>query len=100
MAKVIKREIELNEYEQVTNVIDHPSTYEEAEKIHGKKLDRRRNYGIVNGLVSALHWHTAACSGCADDSEYSCASRGSGCGECGYHGVVRSGMYIPLSGFI
>ena len=99
MGKVIRREVKLNEYEQVTNIIDHPSTYEEAEKIHGQKLDRRRNYGIVKGLVSALHWNTAACSGCTDDSEYSCASRGGGCIECGYHGVVRSGIYIPLNGF-
>jgi len=99
LANVIRREIELNEYDQITNVIDHPSTFEEAEKIQGEKLDRRMNYGIVKGVVSRLYWNTSSCSGCSDDSEYSCASRGCGCSECGYHGVVRSGTYIPLNGF-
>ena len=99
MRKVIRREVVLNEYDQVTDIIDHPSTYEEAEKIQGEKLDRRKNYGIVKGVVAALHFYTGACSGCSDDGEYSCSSRGCGCSECGYHGAVRSGMYIPLNGF-
>ena len=96
MAKVIKREIVYGKYKQVVDIIDTKITYEEAEKVHGEKLDRRRNYAIIEGAVNSSVTYTQVCPGCDDDREYIRSLKGSGCGECGYHGVVRSSMYIPL----
>jgi len=97
MAHVIEITVEQNEYGQTCGVKDEPSTFEKAEKVAGFKLDKRRNYAIIQNEVRQLAKWTQPCSGCSDDSEYSNASRGSGCSECGYHGVVRTGMYLPLS---
>lgn len=66
---------------------DRPSTYEEAERLAGRKLDRRRNYCISDGEVRESCSWTQTCSGC----------EGGGCRECGYQGKVRSGFWAPLS---
>ncbi|GLC92335.1 hypothetical protein Tamer19_17430 [Cupriavidus sp. TA19] len=65
---------------------DVPSTYEAAEAIAGRKLDRRVNYAIIEGEVhSACNW-SSTCSGC----------EGHGCSECGHHGVSRNSVWVPL----
>jgi len=90
--------------------------WSEAEEIAGCRLDRRRQYykhteegrKVKNGFAfNGLDWTPdcklltygtwmEACSGCSDDSEYSCPTRGGGCPECGYHGVLRQGMHSPF----
>lgn len=72
-------------------------SFDDAEKITGFRLDRRKNYLIAKGEIRQLKKWTQVCSGCSDDSEYSSPSRGAGCHECGYHGVTRVGMYLPLA---
>lgn len=70
---------------------DKPLSWEEADKRAGWRLDRRRAWAFIEGsLCESIHW-TQACSGCA----YGFADRGGGCDECGYHGVVRQGQWVP-----
>ncbi|TXH48097.1 MAG: hypothetical protein E6Q97_25525 [Desulfurellales bacterium] len=74
---------------------DRPSTYKTAEKIAGHKLDRRKNYAIINGLVAESCVWSQACSGCYEGYDSSTAT-GSGCGECGYTGRRRLGQWVPI----
>lgn len=71
---------------------ERPSTYEAAEAIIGRRLDRRRNYCIMQGdegeglgVFETISW-SQKCSGCD----------GGGCHECGYQGVVRQGHWVPV----
>jgi hypothetical protein len=63
-----------------------PSTYEEAERIAGVKLDRRKNYMVVEGKVCEAATWTDRCGNCD----------GGGCPECGGKGKRRYGMWIPV----
>jgi hypothetical protein len=93
---------------------------EQAEKIAGKRLDRRRKYftnddgkpdpedGIYPGesLFCYTEW-TETCSGCHDTIDgYEIGPYprdkngipiGSGCHECGYTGKRRIGWFYPAS---
>lgn len=69
---------------------DKHLTWPEADEQAGFRLDRRKSWAFVEGeLCESISW-TQSCSGCS----YPDGSNG-GCSECGYHGVVRSGMWIP-----
>jgi hypothetical protein len=72
-------------------------TKEQAEKRSKVKLDGRRKYFMWDGLVCVAESYTIACSGCTDDSEYSCARIGSGCHECGYTGKRRCNFPCPVN---
>ena len=65
-----------------------PSTYEAAEKLAGFKLDRRKNYALMDGKVHESCCWASECSGCD----------GYGCHECGSRGVRRSGAWVPVPG--
>lgn len=69
-----------------TEYSDVPSTYSYAESISGIKLDRRRNYAIIDGIVCESAAWTRICSGC----------HGGGCSECGGRGKRREEMWLPL----
>lgn len=89
MAKTIERLIALDS-DGVLTVDDRPLAIEVAERIAGKRLDRRKNYAVfrtsnVAEVRVATKW-TRACTGC----------EGGGCHECGYSGKVREGMWVPL----
>ena len=71
-------------------------TIEEAEKVVGHKLDRRRNYYSFFGDIYYNTSFTAACSGCSDDGEYASSSIGSGCHECGYTGKRVQHWPVPV----
>jgi len=71
-------------------------TKAEAEEKSGINLDGRRKYFMWNDEVCIEEKFTSICSGCADDDEYSYQSRGSGCQECGYHGVRRDSSPLPV----
>lgn len=66
---------------------DRPSTYEKADKIAGFRLDRRKNYAIINGEVCEATSWTQECSGC----------NGAGCDECGHTGRRRQSHWVPVS---
>lgn len=96
MAKVIKR-YGTSYQEGMIIHDDHPCSYEEAERISGKKLDRRKNYAIIKGRVFESGSWSRACSGCYEGF-YSNApnERGSGCYECGYTGRSIESMWLPI----
>lgn len=72
---------------------ERPATWQEAEKIAGRRLDRRKAYAIIDGAIhESIRW-TTSCSGCS----YGVNDRGGGCRECGFHGVVRQGYWLPLA---
>lgn len=75
---------------------DRPSTFEAAEKIAGRRLDRRKNYAIIDGQVAESCMWSQACSGCYEGYN-SATARGFGCDECGYAGRRRHGAWVPLS---
>lgn len=71
---------------------------EEAEKLAGTRLDRRRKWFLWDGEVCYEGKFTHVCSGCSCDGEYPCSccnERGAGCHECGYTGRRRSSFPIP-----
>jgi hypothetical protein len=82
-------------------------TIEEAEKLAGKRLDRRRTWFLFDGDVCYDGKFVRPCSGCFETGEYGSGSEnypfdkkagchvGSGCEECGYTGKRRDGFPIP-----
>ena len=76
---------------------EEAGTWDEADALAGRRVDRRRRYAILHGgddgpqLCEAINW-TERCSGCSDGY-----SDGSGCQECCYRGVRRNGAWVPLS---
>ena len=99
MAKVIERKFVTNEYGQISDFTDVPSSFKKADKLAGVRLDRRRNYAIIKGEVNQSATWTTPCTGCSCDSEYPCMccqTRGAGCEECGGTGKRRSSMWFPV----
>jgi hypothetical protein len=95
MASVIRREGYTIDNGGVIRYVNVESSYEEAESICGRRLDRRRNYAIVEGAVCESASWVSACSGCYEGYEVD-HGVGMGCHECGFHGRVRTGMWVPL----
>ena len=95
--KVIKRELPKGHGFAVP--IDLPSSYDIAETICGHKLDKRKNYAIIDEEVCELCEWTQPCSGCSCDGDYPCSccnERGAGCEECGYTGKRKMRVWLPL----
>lgn len=44
----------------------------EAEKILGRRLDRRRVYALIDGQVCSLAKWTSCCAGCCEGHEAGC----------------------------
>jgi len=77
------------------------ATFEEADEVAGRRLDRRGRYHIcpagdyglfvfpVDTVTRYAEW-PRECTGC----------EGAGCRECGGHGRVREGMFLPLEAFV
>lgn len=74
---------------------DRPSTYAAADRLAGRRLDRRRNYAIIDGAVHEAAQWSQACSGCYSGRDVTYGV-GNGCSECGYTGRRRSGFWAPL----
>ena len=74
---------------------DRPSTFEEADRIAGQRLDRRKAYAIIDGEVRESATWSQACSGCYEGRDISHGT-GSGCRECGYTGRCRRGWWAPI----
>jgi hypothetical protein len=74
-----------------------PHTWIEAERVSGRRLDRRLTYTIIDAVVYQDIRYSAPCSGCTEVAE--CTSgpdRGSGCEECGYTGRERRCEGAPV----
>ena len=99
--KVIERRfIKNKQYGQTSVFIDVRTSWTKADKLAGKRLDRRRSYAIIEGKLHTYTEWTSPCTGCSCNSEYPCMccqERGAGCHECGGTGKRRSGMWTPLS---
>lgn len=93
MAGVIERLGHSIDDRGVIHYDEIPSTFEAADAIAGARVDRRRNYCIMDGKLHESTTWTDTCSGCTDGGEY-WEGPGMGCRECGYHGVVRNSMWI------
>lgn len=96
MASVIERHGHTIDDAGFIHYDDRPSTFEQAEQLAGRRLDRRRNYAIFDGEVrESVSW-SQACSGCYEGWE-SAHSKGHGCSECGYTGRRKCGHWVPLA---
>lgn len=75
-----------------------PATFEEADALAGRRVDRRRRYLIdttepeKTQLCELAHW-TDSCSGCRYPD-----GTNEGCGECGYTGKRHESMFVPVLG--
>lgn len=74
-------------------------TWREAEARFGRRLDRRRRYGVYEGdeleLLTVSRW-TQYCTGCTEVPEMGVAPEvGIGCHECGHTGKRRFEMWAP-----
>ena len=95
MASVIERHGHSIDDQGRIHYDDRPSTYEAAEQLAGRRLDRRRNYAIIDGRVAESARWSQACSGCYQGREIE-SGVGLGCSECGYTGRRQSGSWLPL----
>jgi hypothetical protein len=74
-----------------------PATFEEADAVAGRRVDRRCRYLIAPNdsgkreLCELAQW-TESCSGCRYPD-----GTNDGCHECGYHGVCRVSMFLPVT---
>jgi len=76
---------------------DRPFSFEDADKIAGRRLDRRRNYAIIDGKVcESVTWSTY-CTGCCEREDGYGPNRGIGCPECGYTGRSRQSQWVPIN---
>lgn len=89
MASVIERVFN----ETGSQWADRPSTYEIADGIAGRRLDRRCSYAIIKGDVCELVRFSMSCSGCNEGM----GEKGAGCHECGYTGRSRVSQWVPIS---
>lgn len=70
----------------------------EAERLLGRRVDRRRRYALVEGDVCEYAAYSDTCSGCYEGYEYGGDGvRGSGCFECGYTGRRRNEFWLPVA---
>lgn len=65
---------------------DTPATFDELERLVGRKLDRRKSYAIIVGEPCELVTWTGECSGC----------NGGKCDECGHTGKRVNRQFVPL----
>lgn len=80
-------------------------TIEQAERLHGARLDRRRRYAttddgnkcdLTGSYVFEIARWSQACSGCHSGANLM-DGRGYGCFECGYTGRRQSAQWVPVS---
>lgn len=98
MATVIRRTIAAVDG-MPSVVTDWPASFDDVDKVLGRRADRRRNYALIDGEVCTLHRWSQPCSGCTCDYETigTLQSIGSGCSECGYTGRSAISMWIPVN---
>lgn len=76
---------------------DRQIAVSEAERLLGRRVDRRRKYALIDGGVCEFTAFTTACSGCDEGYEYGGnGTRGAGCFECGFTGRRRVEIWTPV----
>ena len=90
MGSVIERKGHTIDSEGFIHYADIPATWDQADKMAGHRVDRRRSYLIADGKLRFLLRWSSSCSGCG----------GSGCRECGYKGKSRHCWYGEYTGRI
>jgi len=70
---------------------ERPVSWDRIDALAGRRVDRRKSYAIIEGELCSMTRWTDRCSGCSIFAE----GNGFGCEECGYHGVVRYGAWVP-----
>lgn len=95
MATVIERHGHTIDAAGYIHYDDRPTTYERADQLAGRRLDRRRSYAIIDGQVTESCQWSQACSGCYEGHNIG-SGTGIGCRECGHTGRRRSGSWVPL----
>ncbi len=77
--------------------VDFEVAHSSLEQAFGVKLDKRKNYAVIRGVLCEDASWTRACSGCTPEYEAIgyCPDQGGGCEECGYTGRRRDGMWVP-----
>lgn len=79
------------------DVEDHQISHEQASIFVGVRLDRRKSYALIGGVLCELVSWTDHCSGCNVAGEM-CSARCVGCYECGYTGKRKRRMFVPIGG--
>ena len=73
------------------------ATYEEADRVAGFRLDRRKSYMIEGRKVLEKASFSLRCSGCSCGCEMGgCGCGNLGCRECGYTGRQRMVDWQPV----
>lgn len=74
-------------------------SYDKAEKMLGRKLDRRRNYYIEDGKLFKSEFVYISCAVCLDEGSWIGDQlrepKGKGCPACGYKGYRHRKMLFP-----
>lgn len=87
---------------------EEPTTFEIMQSHTTMKLDRRKSYCLINGIVCEDCSFIRTCSGCHETEdgqavgEYEWDAKhqielGSGCSECGYQGKVWDRSWMPVN---
>lgn len=83
--------------------------WREAEKLIGRRVDRRRSYAREGKTLLEMITYTHHCSGCFEGGEYGGLEHnyewdakaqcrvGMGCSECGYTGKRRNTDFVPYT---
>ena len=66
----------------------------EAERVAGRRIDRRRAYSVIDGKVCIRVTFSTDCSGCVTDDFWD--GRLLGCHECGFTCRRRVEQWVPL----
>ena len=98
MRTVIERKGQCPVIDRKIRFDDRPSTYKKAEEIAGRRLDRRKNYAIIDGEVCESMEHRMDCTGCTETEDGHIVNGPCGCRECGYTGISVMRQWIPLEG--
>ena len=87
---------------------DYPTTWDVGDEKAGHRLDRRKNYMIIDGQICEVISYTSYCTGCLESGDYggnlhhykydhkAGCHIGAGCTECGYQGKVRRSYWHPI----
>jgi hypothetical protein len=83
---------------RLTGSFDFIVRHADLQKAIGVKLDRRKSYALVEGILCSLGNWNDSCSGCtASYEEAGYADRGNGCDECGYTGRRKHSQWLPVN---
>ena len=72
-----------------------PSSFERAENMVGRHLDRRRSYAIFGDELREVATWSRACLECYEGGYDKLTSCGPGCEYCGFTGRRRKTVWLP-----